>query len=183
MPNLTIGERLKTIRQSRSLSLEDTSRLTDVSKPMLGQLERGQSSPTVNTLWKIASGLKVPLSVFLQETEADYTVINMEEQNSISESNGLMRAYTLFPFDPVRGFEAFYIIFDHGCEHHSEKHQQGVEESIFVFQGQLDLILNGEKVVLKEKQSLRFRADIPHSYRNPYQDTCMIHEIIFYHSI
>lgn len=180
MPKITIGERLRAIRQGRNLSLDDTAKLTNVSKPMLGQIERGQSSPTVNTLWKIASGLKVPLSVFLQEAESDYKVIYMEEQGLISESNGLMKAYPLFPFDPIRGFETFYIEFAPGCEHHSDKHNDGVEESVFIVQGALDLVLNGEKIILREKQAIRFSADIPHSYLNPYENTCAVYEIIFY---
>ena len=54
--NLRIGEKLKSIRMARTLSLDDTAALTGVSKPMLGQIERGQSVPTVTTLWKIAAG-------------------------------------------------------------------------------------------------------------------------------
>ena len=60
--NLKIGEKLKSLRTTRTLSLDDVSALTGVSKPMLGQIERGQSIPTVTTLWKIATGLKTPLS-------------------------------------------------------------------------------------------------------------------------
>ncbi len=51
--DLKIGEKLKSIRMARTLSLDDTAVLTGVSKPMLGQIERGQSVPTVTTLWKI----------------------------------------------------------------------------------------------------------------------------------
>lgn len=40
-PMLTIGERLKEIRTMRNLTLDEVSKLTDVSKPMLGQIERG----------------------------------------------------------------------------------------------------------------------------------------------
>ncbi len=46
-PLSAIGERLKSIRVNRNLSLDETSKLTGVSKPMLGQIERGQSVPTV----------------------------------------------------------------------------------------------------------------------------------------
>ena len=45
--NLRIGKKLKSIRMARTLSLDDTAALTGVSKPMLGQIERGQSVPTV----------------------------------------------------------------------------------------------------------------------------------------
>jgi Predicted transcriptional regulators len=177
---LTIGERLKEIRQNKSLTLEEVSNLTDVSKPMLGQIERGQSSPTVNTLWKISTGLKVPLSAFLKEQSPEYCIANLKGNDVISESDGQMRAYPVFAFDPVRSFEIFFIEFDSRCIHDSRKHLDGVEEYIFVLHGKLDLILNGSKITLDENQAIRFRADVPHSYRNPYEALCTVYNMIFY---
>lgn len=180
MDILNIGQQLKFTRQNRNMTLDDVAALTGVSKPMLGQIERGQSSPTVNTLWKIATGLKIPFSAFLQEQKAEYTIVNFQERDMILEENGLMRAYTLFSFDPIRSFEAFCIEFDSGCQHHSSKHNDGVEEYIFVIRGKLDMLLNETKISMREKQAIHFKANIPHSYLNPYEDTCSIYDTIFY---
>lgn len=76
-----IGEQLKKIRKQKNLTLEQVSALTSVSKPMLGQIERGRSVPTITTLWKIATGLKVPLSTFLIEEETKYTIIDQKKKN------------------------------------------------------------------------------------------------------
>lgn len=179
-PVTAIGERLKEIRISRNLSLEEASRLTKVSKPMLGQIERGQSIPTITTLWKIATGLKAPLSSFLEEQKPEYSVVDIEKEETISADNGRMRAYPLFPYDPIRNAEIFYIEFDAGCSHSSEKHIDGVEEYILVLSGALQLVLNGQEITIRQKQALRFRADIPHSYNNPFHETCTAHNIIFY---
>ena len=81
-PTSVIGDRLRDIRVHQNLSLDDASKLTGVSKPMLGQIERGQSIPTITTLWKIATGLKTPLSSFLQERQSEYTVINTGQFHS-----------------------------------------------------------------------------------------------------
>lgn len=183
IPSLTIGERLKALRRNRNLTLEEVSKLTDVSKPMLGQIERGQSSPTVNTLWKIATGLKVPLSIFLQEPVAEYSIAEPKTQDMIVESDGAMRAYPLFSFDPMRNFEVFYIEFDSGCNHISAKHNDGVEEYIFVSKGKLDLIINNEIITLEEKQAVKFGANISHSYINPYNELCCVYNTIFYYNI
>ncbi len=51
---------LKTERQARGWSLARLAEETGVSKAMLGQIERNESSPTVSTLWKIATGLNIP---------------------------------------------------------------------------------------------------------------------------
>ena len=76
--NLNVGKRLKSIRKNKELSLDEVSNLTNVSKPALAQIERGASSPTINTLWKISKGLKVPLSYFLQEQENDFQIVDFK---------------------------------------------------------------------------------------------------------
>lgn len=179
-PVNAIGERLKEIRMNRSLTLDDTAKITGVSKPMLGQIERGQSIPTITTLWKIATGLKVPLSSFLEEQQSEYTVVDIAQEATISEDNGRMRAYPLFPYDPIRNVEIFHIEFDAGCKHISEKHNDGVEEYILVQTGTLQLVLNRQEITVAENQAIRFKADIPHSYHNPFDTPCTIYNIIFY---
>lgn len=67
--NSIIGSKLKEIRNKRELSLDEAAKLTGVSKAMLGQIERGQSNPTVSTLWKISTGLKVSFSFFIDEEQ------------------------------------------------------------------------------------------------------------------
>jgi len=179
-PVSTIGEKLREIRSNRTLSLDQVARLTKVSKPMLGQIERGQSIPTITTLWKIATGLKTPLSSFLEEQQAEYSVVSIEEKNVILEDSGRMRAYPLFAYDPVRNVETFYIEFDKGCCHASDKHNDGVEEYVFVLAGKLLLSLNGNEIVVDKKQAIRFRADITHGYNNPFDEVCIIYHTIFY---
>ncbi len=178
--NLRIGEKLKSIRIARTLSLDDTAALTGVSKPMLGQIERGQSVPTVTTLWKIATGLKTPLSAFLEEPQTEYIVTGPDEANVVLGDDGKMRAYPLFTYDPVRSVETFYIVFDPECRHSSDKHDDGVEEHIFVLRGTLRLVLGDRPVEVSERQAIRFRADIPHAYQNVTRDRCEVYNTIFY---
>ena len=178
--SLKIGERLKEIRNTRHLTLDEAAELTGVSKPMLGQIERGQSSPTINVLWKISTGLKIPLSFFCRQPETEYTVAWLSEKEMIMEEDGGMRAYPLFPFDPARNVEVFYIEFDAGVQHDSMPHVEGVEEYIFLVQGALKMIIGGKEVFLLEKQSIRFGADISHTYHNVSDEVCTVYNVIFY---
>lgn len=178
--SLKIGERLKEIRNTRHLTLDEAAELTGVSKPMLGQIERGQSSPTINVLWKISTGLRIPLSFFCRQPETEYTVAGLSEKEMIMEEDGGMRAYPLFPFDPARNVEVFYIEFDAGVQHDSMPHVEGVEEYIFLVQGALKMIIGGKEVFLLEKQSIRFGADISHTYHNVSDEVCTVYNVIFY---
>ncbi|CUH96175.1 hypothetical protein P22_2264 [Propionispora sp. 2/2-37] len=175
-----IVERMKMIRYNKQLSLDQAAEITGTSKAMLSQIERGQSMPTITTLWKIATGYKVPLTYFLEEEKSSYTLVDYSQSKPVFEENGKMRTYTLFPYNPVQNFEMLYIEFDQGCVHESSKHMDGVEEYIFVQTGSLELRLGQEKLRIFEKQCFRFKGDIPHSYVNLTQDPCTILNIIFY---
>lgn len=178
--NLCVGERLRGIRQNQGISLDEAAKRTGVSKPALAQVERGTSSPTVNTLWKIATGLKVPLSYLLQEQKKEFEVVDLEDSEPVLACGQAMRAYPVFPFDPTRNMEIFYIEFAAGCEHLSIGHLDGVEEYILVLSGALNLSFGSSTVTLKEKQAIRFQADVEHAYRNPFDCECNIYNMIFY---
>ena len=179
-PAVMIGARLREIRTELDLSLEEAAKRTGVSKPMLGQIERGQSIPTVTTLWKIATGLKTPLSSFLQERSPEYSIIRIGGEAPVTKDQGRMRAYPIFPYDPIRSMEVFFIAFDPGCRHISEKHSEGVEEYILVRSGTLQLVLNGREVLVGKDEAIRFRADIPHEYHNPFSEECDAYNLIYY---
>lgn len=178
--HLKIGERLKEIRMSRGLSLDAAASVTGVSKPMLGQIEHGKSSPTINTLWKISTGLKIPISSFCRNPSTEYSIAEKSFSEMISEENGQMRAYAIFPFSPSAGMEIFLIEFDPGVIHKSPPHTDGVEEYIFIARGKLNITVNNEIIVLAEDKSLRFKANVPHIYRNPSDECCIAYNMIFY---
>ena len=76
-PSQNIGLVLKEVRFKRGLTLDEASKLTGVSKAMLGQIERGESVPTISTLWKISTGLKLSFSEFLSSKKQDSEVIDI----------------------------------------------------------------------------------------------------------
>ena len=93
---------LKTQRQLRGWSLSRLAEETGVSKAMLGQIERNESSPTVATLWKIATGLNVPFSAFIVADDA-------VEPTAFDPQQQAMVVTPLFPWDPVLRFDHFSI--------------------------------------------------------------------------
>lgn len=164
--NKTIGSNIKRIRQERGLSLEKLGELTGVSKTMLGQIERGESNPTVTTIWKIANGVHLSFSSLITEKESIVSIIHKGKIEPIVGDNGKYRVYPLVPFQPDRQFELFSIELDMGFTHYSEAHNTGVEEYVIINEGKLDLQLNNEIYSVGKDDSIRFKADQPHSYSN-----------------
>lgn len=178
--NLIIGSRLRDIRNKRNLSLDEVTKLTGVSKAMLGQIERGVSNPTVSTLWKIATGLKVSFSLFIDEEEDDLKIIDQKNISPIIEDNNRMKLYPIFPFDANKGFEIFTIELEPGCNHISTPHNDGVEEYIIVTEGEIEIDINDNKFILQKGNSMRFMANKPHSYKNIYNNRSVFQNIILY---
>jgi len=178
--NLIIGSKLKDIRNKRNLSLDEVAKLTGVSKAMLGQIERGKSNPTVSTLWKIATGLKVSFSLFIDENQEDLKVINQKDITPIIEDSNRMLLYPIFPFDANKGFEIFAIELEPGCNHISTPHNDGVEEYIIVTEGEIELNINDKKYVLQKGNSIRFMANKTHTYKNTSENKAVFQNLIFY---
>ncbi len=186
MNNLTekIANTLKLLRHQHGWSLDTTSKKTGVSKAMLGQIERGESSPTIATLWKIASGFEVSFSSFLEDLgpNQDDFIHRKQDLKQMHEHDDKIRIMPLFTYNEQLGFEAFIIELLPGCEHLSSPHQTGVIEHIIVSSGEIEVLINGVWHAVKQNEGLRFAADKPHGYRNLSSTPAVFHDMIHYRS-
>jgi len=185
-PAEQVSKNLKQIRRRLAWSLDRASKETGVSKAMLGQIERGESSPTISTLWKIATGFSVSLSSLMQNIpeNADPSVTLLRDADKIRQpiaEDGMLIA-PLFPFDPRVAFEYFELTFPTSYERLSEPHKTGVIEYITVTEGQMEILSEGEWHKLEKGQSIRFNADRPHGYRNHTGERSVILSVIYYPS-
>lgn len=173
---------LRTLRTEKGLSLDKASQLTGVSKAMLGQIERGESSPTVSTLWKIATGLDESLSTFIEASPQPdrSTVIRTSDDIRQHPAEGGLHIAPLFPYESNLGFEYLELIFATGYEKQSEPHAHGVIEFITVLEGQLDVFCDNVWHTLNVGQTIRFAGDRPHGYRNLTETDCKVMTVIHY---
>lgn len=181
-PSQYLAATLRQLRQQQGWSLERTAGETGVSKAMLGQIERGESSPTVATLWKIASGFHTSLSTFLEPTPAEErgTVLRSADALRAQPATDQMLVAPLFPYDARFGFEMFELTLLPGYERRSDPHEAGVTEHVIVVRGEMELLVNGEWLVLGEGSAVRFAADQAHGYRNRGSAPAVFHNLIHY---
>lgn len=184
MNNLSkkIASTLKALRQERGWSLDAASEKTGVSKAMLGQIERGESSPTIATLWKIISGFEVSFSTFVDplppigaakiHSGGDFKQLHPQDDKILIKP--------LFAYDKALNFEMFIVELLPGCEHLSLPHPQGIVEHIVVVNGEMEVLANGDWQRLKSKEGIRFNADQPHGYRNISDLSAVFHNMIHY---
>ncbi len=175
-----IASNLRKIRREKKLSLDNVADMTGVSKSMLGQIERGESSPTVATLFKIASGLHTSLTGLLEDEERPTKVINKEDLNPLFSNHGHFRLYPFFPYDDDKRFEIFVVELDTGSMSESLPREDGVETYMMVFEGCIQLRIMDKKFVLQEGCAMRFDADQPHMYKNIGEGTAKVCQLMYY---
>lgn len=175
-----VGQNLRRLRNGLGLSLDEASKLTGVSKAMLGQIERGESSPTISTLWKISSGLKVNFISLLDDNRNQLVLVKKDEIHPIEEENGKMIIYPIFPFDSKNGIDVFLVELYPDCSHVSAIHKNVLEEMILVSEGTLTIQVEQEVYELNKGDSLKFGGGLNHIYMNKGNEKVIFHNIEIY---
>lgn len=176
--NILVSENIKRIRQEKNLSLGDLAKLSDVSKSMLAQIERGEGNPTLSTLWKIANGMQVSFNTLIAQPKLPYKVTKLVEIEPILDMNGGLKNYSLFS-DIENNFSVYQIEVGKEISWISEAHLCGTAEFVIVIQGTLEIKLEEKTFILKKGENLWFKADVPHSYCNLDEGTTIFHNILY----
>ncbi|MCT7656590.1 XRE family transcriptional regulator [Oceanimonas sp. NS1] len=180
--NQHLAATLKRLRAEQGWSLDRCAQATGVSKAMLGQIERGESSPTVATLWKIAGGFNTSLSTFLEPVPEPGPGPLFRQPDRLRQQpagDGMLVA-PLFPFETRFGFEMMELTLLPGYQRQSDPHEPGVIEHVIVRQGELELLLEGHWQALAPGAAVRFNADQPHGYRNRSDSPVVFYNLIHY---
>lgn len=162
-----VGANLRRLRGQRSLSLERLSQMSGVSRAMLGQIELGQSAPTINILWKIASALGVPFSALITARgSVGPHVLRAEGAKQLTSQDGAFSSRALFPFDEPRRVEFYELRLVPGGVERADAHNPGTTENLVVAAGEVEIEVAGKKELLGPGDAIVFEADLPHVYRN-----------------
>lgn len=180
--SVMVSKNLKRIREERKLSLDKLSDMTGVSKSMLGQIERGESSPTISVVWKIANGLKTSFTTLLSAPRSNASMVRKESIQPLLEDNGKYRLYSIFPMEQDRTFEIYQVEIDPGGSLSAEPHPDATQEFILVTEGVLTVTANEQQHSVAMGDSIRFQADCLHSYLNSGNDLLSFTLVIHYPS-
>jgi transcriptional regulator with XRE-family HTH domain len=169
---VVVGQRVKALREAMQLSLRDLAERSGVSAPMLSQVERGETSPTLSVAARIARGLDLTLSQLLRLDEAAHVVIVTKDQRRQGPSNAKGHRYEMVtPALPGQRVMLSVHTLDPGAstggEGDSPIHEPGSRETLLIEQGSLDLMIDGERRTINEGDSVTFDSDLPHHFENP----------------
>ena len=174
-----IGENLKRFRKDRHFTLEALSQLTGVSTSMLCDIEHGDTNPTITVVWKIADGLKIPLTDLIQAEKPNVSLVRSDTAPVHLEGDGFS-IFSHHPFDSRKRIEVLSKTLAPGATFESAGHRIGMEEYLLLIEGVLQLKIGEESYELHAGDSIRFVANVKHSYHNPGKNPMRAFTIFYY---
>lgn len=167
--NGAVGSRVRALRDSMGLSLRDLADRTGVSAPMLSQVERGETSPTLAVAGRIAAGLELTLSQLLRLDEGEH-VVTVRDGEGRTRKRGGHRVEELTPPHPGQRADVSRHLLDPGSSTGGPSdpplHEAGARETALVLAGELTLVVDGHSHALVAGDAVTFDADVTHHFEN-----------------
>jgi transcriptional regulator with XRE-family HTH domain len=167
--NGQVGERVRTLREAMDLSLRELAERSGVSAPMLSQVERAETSPTLAVAEKIAAGLELTLSQLLRLDEDRHVVIVRRGDRRRRRRRGHAVEELTPPLPGQRADVSEHVLAPGaatGGPDDPPLHEPGSRETAVILEGEVDLFIEGARHQLREGDSVTFDADLAHHFEN-----------------
>lgn len=168
----SLGNKIRKLRKSKNLSIAELAEMSDLSTGLISQIERDKVVPTINAMLKIVNALDTTMGYFFDEEDNHPTIVRKNERRKIV-TNDESRIYELLTPTINRKIE-FVLIRLNGCTHKAEEaiSHEG-EECGYVLKGNMVVIIEDEKYVLHEGDSIYFDSSKKHVYENYDDEECI----------
>lgn len=160
-----VARSMRAHREARGLSLGELARRAGLSKTILSRIESGLGNPSLETLWRIAGALDLPLGALLGEVDPPRTRLVRAEEGEVVESESGLVGRLLLAEGRSHRIEIYELLLPREGDYHSAAHAPGTEELVICLEGSLIVGPGGQEQQLAERDALWFPADVPHRYR------------------
>jgi transcriptional regulator with XRE-family HTH domain len=178
---ITVGPRVRALREAMSLSLRDLADRSGVSAPMLSQVERGETSPTLAVAARIAGGLDLSLSQLLRLDEAGSVSVVRAADRRGGGARGHRYEILTPPLPGQRSELSRHTLAPGaatGGEGDPPMHEPGARETALVERGPVVLVLDGERHELATGDTVTFDADLSHHFENPTKEEAVLLAVV-----
>ena len=178
-----LGARIRALREAMDLSLRDLAERSGVSAPMLSQVERGETSPTLQVAAKIAAGLELRLSQLLRLDESG--AVSVVRRSERRQGPGVVHGHSyeiLSPPLPGQRAELSRHTLAAGAvtggAGDPPVHEPGSRETALVEAGAVALVCDGQRFELAAGDCVTFDADLPHHFDNPGKEDAVVLAVV-----
>ncbi len=164
--SVNVGSRLRSLREDRKTSIRGLARKSGLSANALSMIERGKTSPSVSTLYKLADALEIPITAFFgEEVEKNAIVfLKADERTRVPFQRGTWEGLGGENF--IGRLEPFVLTLESGANSGMHTMIHTGHEFVFCLRGQLEYQIEDEFYILDPGDSLIFSAHLRHRWRN-----------------
>jgi transcriptional regulator with XRE-family HTH domain len=176
-----IGPRIKALREGLDLSLRDLAGRSGVSAPMLSQVERGETSPTLQVAARIATGLELKLSQLLRLDEGGTVSVVRRGEGRSGGADGHAYEVLTPPLPGQRAEVSRHILAPGsatGGPGDPPMHEPGARETAVVEAGAVALVVDGDRYDLRAGDSVTFDADLSHHFENSGKEEAVLLAVV-----
>ncbi len=179
-----LGLRIRALRDAMELSLRDLAERSGVSAPMLSQVERGETSPTLAVAERIAAGLELRLSQLLRLDERGQVAIvraGERRPGTSAAASGHTAEILTPPLPGQRAELSRHVLAPRACTGgpgDPPMHEPGSRETALVHAGRVVLAIDGDRHELAAGDCVTFDADLPHHFENPGPDEAVLLAVV-----
>lgn len=166
----SVGERLRTLRAERNLSQRALAQLAGISPNSISLIERDETSPSVAMLQNLATALQVRVSYFFED-ESEQSILHIKAgQRSAVDSQGV-RIESIGSRIPGQEIEPFLVQLAPRTSSGERQVIHAGHEVVYCVKGRLEYYIDGTVYLVECGDFLVFEANLPHLWRNPFDET------------
>ncbi len=166
-----IGKKLKATRLRNDMTIQELAVSSNVSSNMISRIERGLTTPSVEIIVRLANSFGMSINYFVEEAEKGSTIVHTKKGQGepifFFEDKHQIISLTQGLRDP--NFTVFFDTIELNCSSGDGGMVHSGEEFALVMEGTLEFIVDDERFVLEEGDSIVFKASLPHRWRNLHQ--------------
>ena len=170
--SIDVGGRLRELRQERNMSMRALARASGLSANALSMIERGKTSPSVSTLYKLADAMDVPITAFFREEPPQHEIVfrKASERTRVPFMRGLWEGLGGEAF--IGRVEPFMLTLESGASSGPFGMVHTGHEFVLCLRGELEYQVEEQTYLLEAGDSLLFAAQLKHRWRNPGKKVC-----------
>lgn len=163
-----LGERIKRKREGFHMQLNDLAKKVGISSSALSQIENAKASPSIVTLKSIAENLNTSVGELIGENEAltNNPLVKFDEKHFVAKNESGASLFLLSNHGISKQMDAFLIEFQENANSQDIMKLHPGQEFCFILKGEIEIILDDKKYIVKENDSFYFNSSRTHSVRN-----------------
>lgn len=180
MDEKALGNQLKKHRLANNLTLESLANAAGCSKSYLSQIENGLSSPSLAVLGTLAKELNTSVASLLKENGDDTKTswhLPFEKRHTLQYPTGLISSQPLTTEVSKKKMQPLMTTVEPGGSSSIDnqlQHAPNSEEFVLILKGTMEFLVDGEKVILKEGDTIYFDGELPHKWKNLTDETAQL---------